>query len=654
MAKKPIKKKRTKLSGRPSPSRRSRRSIKTAKKKQKHIRGVGKKTKKVTKKIEYYGGFWNGQETIIVGKEGKDFKVFTSTDGVTFAPSDRRFAIEDSRGVSQSLSGIRDPKFSRLENGVCFLTFGKGVSVSAAVSRDGFLWKKIGSTGKAGVPGYIVESSSGLGAFYFSRGGSVRLAKTQDGKEWKVARGVVIAPRTKLFDSGRLEILLAFPEGDRIAIVYASHMKGAAKIGMAMTGIARPEETVWRSDVPLWEPGERIKVFACVREKNSIRFYYQDTEGRIQSTAAPFKNIPSFISEWKVPSLDRFDGNPILEPNSSKAWESKATFNPTAIHDDGKVHIIYRAIGDSDQSVLGYASSRDGVHIDERLKEPMYVPREPFEGAAGPRPAQFDPSLSPYMSGGGGCGGCEDPRIVRIEDRYYMTYVAYDGGGPPRVALTSISREDFLKKNWKNWEKPVLISAPHTVNKNACIFPEKIKGKYVILHRIFPNIQVDFVDDLDFDGAKKWLEIKGEIKTRDSHWDSRKLGAGAAPIKTKDGWLLIYQGVDDRDDGRYKVGAMLLDLKDPRRVLVRARHPIMEPEAHYENGGYKGGVVYPCGAVVVNDTLFVYYGAGDTVACVATAPFKEFLRELASNRDPKIEPVKLGNSREIEADGVFN
>jgi predicted GH43/DUF377 family glycosyl hydrolase len=343
-----------------------------------------------------------------------------------------------------------------------------------------------------------------------------------------------------------------------------------------------------------------------------------------------------------VPVLERFDGNPILEPQPAHWWESKAAFNPGAIYEQGKVRIVYRAIGDSDVSVLGYASSSDGFHIDERLDKPIYVPTEPFEGAGLVYPTAINPEITyfsaedeeeeeEYVSGGGGWGGCEDPRLTRIDDRVFMTYVAFDGYSPPRVALTSIHIDDFLSKNWQ-WEKPVLISPPGVVDKNACILPERVDSKYVIFHRIYPDILIDFVDDLDFDGATKFLKGEFRIRPRVAYWDSRKVGAGAPPIKTKDGWLLIYQAVGESDPGRYKVGAMLLGLKDPTRVLARSGEPILEPEVRYENEGWKAGVIYPCGAVVIGGRLLVYYGGADRVACVASARLDELLDHLVGRR----------------------
>ena len=331
------------------------------------------------------------------------------------------------------------------------------------------------------------------------------------------------------------------------------------------------------------------------------------------------------------PVLERFQGNPILRPDSGNWWETKAVFNPAAIYEGNKVHILYRAIGETDHSLLGYASSPDGFHISERLDKPAYIPREPFEGVNS-LPQGWNTGFSHYISGGGGGGGCEDPRLTRIKDRVYLTYVAYDGYSSPRVALSSIDIDDFLEKKW-DWKKPVLISPPHIVDKNACLLPEKINGKFVIFHRIFPNILIDFVDDLDFDGKTRWLEGHFKISVKNSSWDNLKVAAGPPPIKTKDGWLFIYHAIDVKDDARYKIGAMLLDIKEPTRVLARTKKPILEPLEVYENEGLKAGVVYPCGAVVLNDRLFVYYGGADMVTCVATANINELLTNLSYERE---------------------
>lgn len=347
----------------------------------------------------------------------------------------------------------------------------------------------------------------------------------------------------------------------------------------------------------------------------------------------------------KGPALEKHEENPVIQPSPDNEWETKAVFNPAAIYEGGKVHLAYRAIGERDRSMLGYAASEDGFVFTERLDQPMYIPREPFEGGCEPEKTRGAAPSGAFLSGGGGWGGCEDPRMTRIGDRVYMTYVAYDGWSAPRVALTSILLEEFLAKNWKRWEPPVLISAPHVVNKNACLFPEKVRGKYVILHRVFPNILLDYVDDLDFDGKTKWLKGQYKIKPDPKGWDSRKIGAGAPPIKTKNGWLLIYQAVDDKRDHQYKIGAMLLDLEHPERVIARSKEPVLAPENWYENDGWKSGVVYPCGAIVKDGQLIIYYGGADMYVCIATAPLDAFVQDLIKHRIPTLTPAKKSSNR---------
>jgi len=144
-----------------------------------------------------------------------------------------------------------------------------------------------------------------------------------------------------------------------------------------------------------------------------------------------------------------------------------------------------------------------------------------------------------------------------------------------RTAISSIPINDFLNRNWDKWAKPKLISAPGMVNKSAVLFPEKVNGKYAMLHRVYPNILIDYLDDLNFDNY-----LKGHyfIPPRRKFWDSKKVGAGAPPMKTKDGWLLIYQSVGHQDPSRYKIGAMMLDKDKPNNVLYRTKNPIVSPD----------------------------------------------------------------------------
>jgi len=206
-----------------------------------------------------------------------------------------------------------------------------------------------------------------------------------------------------------------------------------------------------------------------------------------------------------------------------------------------------------------------------------------------------------------------------------MCYTAFDGVGPPRVAVTSITEKNFLAKNWK-WEKPVLLTPPGFDDKDTCIFPEKIGGKYFIAHRVGEEICGDYLKSLDFrkDFVKKCIRIIGP---RVNSWDSAKVGIAAPPIKTKYGWLLLYHGVS-KSHNTYRVGAVLLGLEDPTVVLARTTDPIFEPEEQYEKVGIVNNVVFPCGMVEKGGILYVYYGGADTVLGVATIKIANLLKVL--------------------------
>ena len=312
-------------------------------------------------------------------------------------------------------------------------------------------------------------------------------------------------------------------------------------------------------------------------------------------------------------------------------WESKATFNPAAFESNGKVHLVYRAIGDNDTSVLGYAGSSDGYHIDERLPYFIYRRFNDFNRA--------DKSLLPidYISGGGWNGGCEDPRLTRIDGTVYMLYTAFDGWGSLRIALTSIKLDDFEKKIW-HWKKPVLISPVGEIHKNWVIFPEKINGKFAILHSFYPNIMIDYFDSLDELDGKKFIKSDNTRPIDQNRgWDSWFRGVGPAPIKTDLGWLILYHAMDHRHPDRYRIGAIILDLKDPTKILYRLSSPILEPEEYYENNGYKWGVVYSCGAVVKDGDLLVYYGGADKVIGVAGIRLADLLDDLKKHKVAKLK-----------------
>ena len=502
-----------------------------------------------------------------------------------------------------------------------------------AISKDLKRFTITGKVSKAQEKGVLVPNYklNGKYCIYFGQG-SLKTAFSSDLKRWKISNISCLAPRSAYFDQAPLAVLTAALTPNGLLVIYDSSYKQNGRqtlqIGGALFSLSDPNKLIWRSEIPLWNElmpigSNELFPLGAASHNEEILIYFTSKTGEI-SILTIHQPFPSVRAKKVFARLKRFYNNPIIIPNEANEWEADATFNPAALYDDGKIHILYRAVSKGGLSSFGYASSKDGFNIEKGSNELSYVPREEFEGIR-TKPAQ----RTDLYKSGCGWGGCEDPKLTAIEDKVYLTYVAYNGYSHPRIALSSIERSDFLKHNW-NWESPVLISPPGVVDKSGCILPEKIKGKYVIFHRIFPHILIDYRDDLKFDDGR-WLEAKDKITIRPGMWDSRKLSVGATPIKTNEGWLVIYHAVDDRDDTRYKIGAMILDSKDPSRVLYRTSNPILEPEEHYENEG-KPGVVYPCGAVVLGKELFVYYGGGDRVVCCATIQMENLIKNVKKDK----------------------
>lgn len=333
-------------------------------------------------------------------------------------------------------------------------------------------------------------------------------------------------------------------------------------------------------------------------------FFAGDNHEKIETDTAPvLQEGGSAIS-----SFVRFEKNPIISPDPHLAWKARATYNPAAIVLSGKVHLLYRAQGEDRVSTFGYASSTDGFNFSDFSNEPVYVPREPYEMMAAP----------------GWNSGCEDPRITKIGDRLYMCYTGYDGTNPPRVALTSISVDNFLQKKW-DWEKPKLISPPGVDDKDSCIVKSN-NGSLFAFHRLGNVIWFDPLQNLNFP-EKKFLTGGIMAQARQDFWDNVKIGIASPPIFTKRGWLLLYHAVSN-PGFIYKIGAMLLDFEDPRKILARSHSPLLEPEMPYEKDGQVPNMVFSCGAVEIEGTIFLYYGGADTVVGVATMQLEALLNSL--------------------------
>lgn len=172
-----------------------------------------------------------------------------------------------------------------------------------------------------------------------------------------------------------------------------------------------------------------------------------------------------------------------------------------------------------------------------------------------------------------------------------------------------------------------------------------MNSKYAILHSINPHIAIAYRDSLEFQEGEYIQSFYSSDSRRKNCWDSWLRGAGAPPIKTAKGWLLFYHAIDESDPCKYKVGAMLLDLNDPTKILHRSQEPVLEPEQDYENNGFKAGIVYVSGAVIKNGELLVYYGASDSYIGVAHAKLEDFIEALTKEAKPKLKAKTLKNKK---------
>jgi beta-1,2-mannobiose phosphorylase / 1,2-beta-oligomannan phosphorylase len=321
--------------------------------------------------------------------------------------------------------------------------------------------------------------------------------------------------------------------------------------------------------------------------------------------------------------LQRYEKNPVLIPNEANWWESKAVFNCAILHYENKFHMLYRAIGEYERYIsrIGYASSADGYSF-ATSKNIALEETEDYEKY-----------------------GIEDPRIVKIDNQIYITYVVLSGyvtNKPMVEASTALATTtDFLK-----YTRLGVITSKGSDNKDVVLFPEKMNqqessastttidsaGKYFFLHR--PSSWIG--SRYGVDKPSIWLGEGNALTNFEKHtlllkpeedWEQLKVGAGPPPIRTRAGWLIIYHGVSR--ERVYRAGAAILDIRDPSKIIGRTKTPILEPKEPYEKFGDVNNVVFPTGACVVdNDKLFVYYGGADKVCCLATADLNYLLDHI--------------------------
>lgn len=330
----------------------------------------------------------------------------------------------------------------------------------------------------------------------------------------------------------------------------------------------------------------------------------------------------------------------VVLKKTSHAFEDAGVLNPAATRIGDDVHLLYRAVRKGNHSTIGYCQLHGTQRVKRRSEVPMLSPAFPYESH-----------------------GIEDPRLVKLDDLYFLSYCAYDGVNAMGALATShdlvhFERHGLIVPQFSYEEMKAIIHSKAGLNekykrynvhleswttagqkklvwdKNVVFFPRRIDGKLWFLHRIKPDIQVASVyslDELTQDFWHDYLENLEDYIALSPLYDHEVsyIGAGCPPIETPHGWLLIYHSVHDTMDGYvYTASAALMDLQNPQKELARLPYPLFVPDLDWELKGEVNNVVFPTGAALFDDTLYIYYGAADEqIGCVSLS-LKELLNEL--------------------------
>ncbi len=329
----------------------------------------------------------------------------------------------------------------------------------------------------------------------------------------------------------------------------------------------------------------------------------------------------------------------ILLSKTSFSFENEGVLNPATIQEGEYIHLFYRAVRKGNFSTIGYCKLKGPLTVEERLDSPLLFP-------------QFD-----YES-----HGVEDPRIVKIDDLYYLTYTAYDGKNASGALATSkdlhsfekygiiVSQvtyeefihlamcKEFINEKYARYNQPSPAWKHHKKillwDKNVIFFPRRIDNKLYFLHRIKPDIQIACVNDLEELSKPFWenyfLHFENNIALTPKHdHEVSYIGGGCPPIETKEGWLLIYHGVHDTIKGYvYTACAALMDLDNPLKEIARLPYPLFTPVEEWELKGEVNNVCFPSGTALFDDTLYIYYGAADERIACASVSLSELVAEL--------------------------
>lgn len=352
-----------------------------------------------------------------------------------------------------------------------------------------------------------------------------------------------------------------------------------------------------------------------------------------------------FVQRRMADIAERLKENPLLAPEQippgAHGMEVTCLLNPGAFRFAGKTWLVMR-VAERPAQKMGITSF-PVLDVHEGVKVLSFDNADPRLDLADPRVIRYDgqdylttmshlrlvasddgihfsePEAAPPLFGEGNLEtfGIEDCRVTEIEGTYYLTYTQVSEHG---VGVGLRSTQD-----WKTFQRQGMIFPPH--NKDCALFPQKIGDRYYALHRpSSPELGGNYIWIAESPDLEHWGNHRCIAHTRRNLWDSARVGAGAAPIRTERGWLEIYHGADHKN--RYCLGVLLLDLNEPWKVVARSTEPVMEPSTPYERSGFFGEVIFTNGHIVDGDTVTVYYGAADSVICAARFSINALLEQV--------------------------
>lgn len=477
-----------------------------------------------------------------------------------------------------TLRGFQTIHFSTFDmQTLAVLQLKKG-GLRIAISEDLKKWQTLCQLkGPKYSSGAILSEFKHEGEYLMYLGGqTIRIATSQNGKKWKIDSQIQPIFPIKKNEHIEIDLAVKIPKGILLCyrLIYKHNDLFEHKVHLALFDLTFPDHLIWRSYLPIWDGQTKAEVSSNI----STLFF------RTQLIAF-WSRADSGIELVHYPILGLNHEKPIVIPSEPKQnnYSSRSNTHTPLYYNNSSAEFSKKTAWQSypsfDLTTLSVDKNINILYRTEQTEDPSH--KIDFENLENP-------------------------------------------------VLFILSKRGL-------WLRPILLSPKNFTDKNLIIFPEKINGKYIIMHNSYPNIAIDYENDLNF-GGSNWLKEQDLISVRSDMWDCFNISAGAPPIKTAEGWLLIYNSFENHNSNSYKLGAMLLDLEHPAKVLYRSIQPIFKAETWLQNSStYELNTAYHSGALILNQSIVIYYRDGSNSINIANSDLKSFLNALKYPKEENLQ-----------------